>query len=47
MALHNISLRHDIDGASFDAALVRDDALDSPPTVLVLHGMEGRSDTQL
>ncbi|MEW5810211.1 MAG: dienelactone hydrolase family protein [Actinomycetota bacterium] len=52
MAVHTTSLRHDIDGASFDAVLVRDDSRDDtvespPPTVLVFHGMEGRSDVQL
>jgi len=43
----NTSLRHDIEGRSFDAVLVRDDAVPDPPTVLVFHGMEGRSDAQL
>ncbi len=47
MAVLNTSLRHAIDGAQFDAVLVRDDTVGPAPTVLVLHGMEGRSDAQL
>ena len=47
MAVHNTSLRHEIDGAPFDAVLVHDDAVPEAPTVLVFHGMEGRSDAQL
>ncbi|CAA0135029.1 Uncharacterised protein [Mycolicibacterium vanbaalenii] len=31
----------------FDAVLVRDDTVAAAPTVLVFHGMEGRSDAQL
>jgi dienelactone hydrolase len=46
-----ISLRHQIDGAPFDSVLVHDDGArdpgTAPPTVLVIHGMEGRSDAQL
>ncbi len=47
MTVQTTSLRHDIDGRYFDAVLVGDDRLVSPPTVLVFHGMEGRSDAQL
>ncbi|OAN38712.1 dienelactone hydrolase family protein [Mycolicibacterium iranicum] len=51
MTVHHTSLRHDIDGRFFDSVLVHDDIHDdeveSPPTVLVFHGMEGRSDAQL
>lgn len=47
MTVQHTSLRHTIDGAQFDAVLVRDDAAGAPPTVLVVHGMEGRSDAQL
>ncbi|WP_264000253.1 dienelactone hydrolase family protein [Mycolicibacterium vanbaalenii] len=47
MTVQHTSLRHIIDGAQFDAVLVRDDAAGAPPTVLVVHGMEGRSDAQL
>lgn len=47
----NTSLRHEIDGAQHDAVLVhddvQDDAVGAAPTVLVFHGMEGRSDAQL
>ncbi|MGE2733090.1 dienelactone hydrolase family protein [Mycolicibacterium vaccae] len=48
MVVRHTPLGHDIDGTSFDSVLVQDDS--SPPnpsTVLVLHGMEGRSDAQL
>ncbi|PRC41317.1 carboxymethylenebutenolidase [Mycobacterium sp. ITM-2017-0098] len=51
MTVHTTSLRHDIDGATFDSVLVQRDVPDNtgatPPTVLVFHGMEGRSDAQL
>ncbi len=47
MAIHNTSLRHEIDGVPFDAVLVHDDTVGSAPTVLVFHGMEGRSPAQL
>lgn len=52
MSILQTSLRHDIDGASFDAVLVHHDARTQDatvarPTVLVFHGMEGRSDAQL
>lgn len=55
MTVHNTSLRHDIDGRFFDTVLVHDDVHDhihddgaeTPPTVLVFHGMEGRSDAQM
>lgn len=51
MTVHTTSLRHDIDGAMFDSVLVQRDAPDDaeapPPTVLVFHGMEGRSDAQM
>ncbi|GAB3236994.1 dienelactone hydrolase family protein [Mycolicibacterium hippocampi] len=47
MAVLNTSLRHAIDGVQFDAVLVRDDTVGPAPTVLVFHGMEGRSDAQL
>jgi dienelactone hydrolase len=51
VTVHTASLRHEIDGATFDAVLVRDDVAGdagvTPPTVLVVHGMEGRSDAQL
>lgn len=52
MTVRTTSLRHDIDGSFFDSVLVRnddyrDDEGKSPPTVLVFHGMEGRSDAQL
>lgn len=47
MAIQHISLRHDIDGRPFDSVLIRDDTAGSAPTVLVFHGMEGRSDAQL
>jgi dienelactone hydrolase len=42
-------LRHEIDGAPFDSVLVLDDERigDDPPTVLVFHGMEGRSEAQM
>ncbi len=43
----NTSLRHDIDGTSFDPVLVQDDTRTAAQTVLVVHGMEGRSDLQL
>lgn len=54
MTVHTTSLRHDIDGATFDSVLVRGDRAQDkpahdgcPPTVLVFHGMEGRSDAQM
>jgi dienelactone hydrolase len=47
VTVQKTSLRHDIDGRAFDAVLVRDDSVGSAPTVLVFHGMEGRSDPQL
>lgn len=52
MTARTTSLRHDIDGSFFDSVLLRDDddrddEAESPPTVLVFHGMEGRSDAQL
>lgn len=47
MAVHHTSLRHQVDDGWHDAVLVHDDKVSNPPTVLVLHGMEGRSDTQL
>ncbi|VEG56826.1 dienelactone hydrolase [Mycolicibacterium aurum] len=50
MTVHTTSLRHEIDDDHFDSVLVRaDDAIGAPvpPTVLVFHGMEGRSDAQL
>lgn len=47
MAVHHTSLRHDIDGISFDSVLVQADTPAGAPTVLVFHGMEGRSDAQL
>ncbi|KRE34703.1 carboxymethylenebutenolidase [Mycobacterium sp. Soil538] len=47
MAVINASLRHDIDDTWFDAVLVHDDTRTSAQTVLVVHGMEGRSDAQL
>ncbi|KGI69071.1 dienelactone hydrolase family protein [Mycolicibacterium rufum] len=47
MAVIKTSLRHDIDGASFDAVLVHDDTHAPAQTVLVVHGMEGRSDLQV
>ncbi|MGE2728846.1 dienelactone hydrolase family protein [Mycolicibacterium vaccae] len=48
MVVKHIPLRHDIDGTSFDSVLVQEDsAPPGLPTVLVLHGMEGRSDVQL
>ncbi|BBX15735.1 carboxymethylenebutenolidase [Mycolicibacterium duvalii] len=49
--MHQSSLRHSLDDRHFDTVLVRDDVRDdgagTPPTVLVFHGMEGRSDAQL
>ncbi|HEY9267698.1 MAG TPA: dienelactone hydrolase family protein, partial [Mycobacterium sp.] len=45
--MQTTSLRHDIDGATFDAVLVHDETVERAPTVLVFHGMEGRSDAQL
>ncbi|MDA2893815.1 dienelactone hydrolase family protein [Mycolicibacterium sp. BiH015] len=51
MTVHTTSLRHDIDGSSFDSVLVHDDyrydGAGPAPTVLVFHGMEGRSDAQM
>ncbi|WP_099021750.1 dienelactone hydrolase family protein [Mycolicibacterium palauense] len=48
MTVITTSLRHEIDGVGHDAVLVSEEALiGSAPTVLVFHGMEGRSDTQL
>ncbi len=51
MTSHATSLRHDIDGAAFDSVLVHHAVADatgaSPPTVLVFHGMEGRSEAQM
>ncbi|KMO74613.1 carboxymethylenebutenolidase [Mycolicibacterium chubuense] len=47
MAVINTSLRHDIDGTSYDAVLAHDDSRTAAQTVLVVHGMEGRSDLQL
>ena len=53
MTVHTTSLQHDIDGATFDSVLVHDDQMHDepahtdPPTVLVFHGMEGRSDAQM
>ncbi|KWX57408.1 dienelactone hydrolase family protein [Mycobacterium sp. NAZ190054] len=47
MTVQRIPLRHTIDGKHFDAVLVRDDSAAAAPTVLVFHGMEGRSDAQL
>ncbi|AFM18260.1 dienelactone hydrolase-like enzyme [Mycolicibacterium chubuense NBB4] len=41
------SLRHDIDGTQFDAVLTSGDRAPGAPTVLVFHGMEGRSELQL
>ncbi|MFB1298075.1 dienelactone hydrolase family protein [Mycobacterium sp. pW049] len=57
MTVHHTSLRHDIDGSYFDSVLVHDDThvdnhhdlhdAQTRPTVLVFHGMEGRSDAQM
>jgi len=47
VTVQTTSLRHDVDGATFDAVLVHDDTVERAPTVLVFHGMEGRSDAQL
>ena len=47
MAVINTSLRHDIEGTSYDAVLAHDDSHTAAQTVLVVHGMEGRSDLQL
>lgn len=49
MTAHTTSLRHDIDGVTFDSVLVHadDGATATPPTVLVFHGIEGRSEAQM
>ncbi|MGE2835098.1 dienelactone hydrolase family protein [Mycobacterium sp. SMC-4] len=47
MAVQHTSLRHDIDGSSFDSVLVQDETATEAPTVLVFHGMEGRSEAQV
>lgn len=47
MAVQHTSLRHHIDGVGFDSVLVQADTTTDAPTVLVFHGMEGRSDAQL
>ncbi len=47
MTVHRTSLRHTVDDRHFDAVLVRGDDAPVGPTVLVFHGMEGRSDVQL
>lgn len=47
MAVRNTSLRHDIGGVTHDAVLAHDDAVTDAPSVLVFHGMDGRSDAQL
>ncbi|UXA16496.1 dienelactone hydrolase family protein [Mycobacterium sp. SMC-4] len=48
MTVQQTSLRHTIDEKYFDAVSVRDErSAAAAPTVLVLHGIEGRSDAQL
>lgn len=47
MTVQTVSLRHDIGGTAFDPVLVRPGGSGTRPTVLVFHGIEGRSDVQV